>query len=281
MRKNLMWCMALAFVLVACGRKKTVSPVDYTAELPVDSVAGSADSLFFSPEAQDEELPESADELFDDFIFEFAGRKKVQERRVRFPLLVVNRGDSAWVSREEWKYEPLFEHQDYYTVFFNTEEQMELEKRTDLNHVDVEQIDLERKRVKTCHFERLEGEWKLTEESFRDFTPAYPLDRFLEFYHTFVSDEDFQRASIMSPLRYVTTDPDDDFNVIEGTLDVDQWDAFRPQLPSGIITNIRYGQTYDRPGEMVLVKSGISNGLMDILFFKKMGGSWKLAAYEN
>ena len=29
-------------------------------------------------------------------------------------------------------------NQDYYTVFYNDEEQMELEKRTDLNRVDVD-----------------------------------------------------------------------------------------------------------------------------------------------
>lgn len=103
----------------------------------------------------------------------------------------------------------------------------------------------------------------------------------MDFYRRFVSDAAFQQRSVSNPLRYVTTDPDDDFNTIEGTLDHDQWDAFKPQLPDGGITNIRYGQTYDNPDGMILVKAGISNGLMDILDFRKKDGEWKLVSYEN
>ena len=71
--------------------------------------------------------------------FEFARLKKVQLERVEFPLLSIVRGDTAWLTEKQWKYESLFMNQDYYTVFYNDEEQMELEKRTDLNRVDVEQ----------------------------------------------------------------------------------------------------------------------------------------------
>ena len=97
----------------------------------------------------------------------------------------------------------------------------------------------------------------------------------------FVEDADFQSRSVADPLRYVTADPDDDFSMIEGTLDHEQWDAFKPQLPAGRLTNIRYGQTYDDPRRMILVKQGISNGLMDILTFRRRGGNWKLVSYEN
>ena len=45
--------------------------------------------------------------------------------------------------------------------------------------------------------------------------------------------------------------------------------------------HIRYGQTYDNPDGMILVKAGISNGLMDILDFRQKDGEWKLVSYEN
>ncbi len=73
-----------------------------------------------------------------------------------------------------------FHEPDYYTVFYNDEEQMELEKRTDLNQVDVEQP-FGKRLVKTCRFQRLKGEWRLTQESIRDFTTAEPLDKFMDF----------------------------------------------------------------------------------------------------
>ena len=281
MRENVVWCMALAAVLAACNGKRAASKVDYAADSVFESSFGPSDSFNASSASLDEELPKRADELFDDFIFEFARLKKVRLERVEFPLLSVVRGDTVWLTEEQWKYESLFMDQDYYTVFYNDEEQMDLEKRTDLDKVDVEQIHLEKRWVKTCRFQRLKGEWRLTQESIRDFTAAEPLDKFMDFYRRFVSDAAFQQRSVSNPLRYVTTDPDDDFNTIEGTLDHDQWDAFKPQLPDGVITNIRYGQTYDDPEGMILVKAGISNGLMDILDFRKKDGEWKLVSYEN
>lgn len=267
--------------MAACNGKKAASEVDYAADSVFESSFGPSDSFNASSASLDEELPKRADELFDDFIFEFARLKKVRLERVEFPLLSVVRGDTVWLTEEQWKYESLFMDQDYYTVFYNDEEQMDLEKSTDLDKVDVEQIHLEKRWVKTCRFQRLKGEWRLTQESIRDFTAAEPLDKFMDFYRRFVSDAAFQQRSVSNPLRYVTTDPDDDFNTIEGTLDHDQWDAFKPQLPDGVITNIRYGQTYDNPDGMILVKAGISNGLMDILDFRKKDGEWKLVSYEN
>ncbi len=281
MRNFLVWCVVLAVVPTACSRKKTVLEVDYADAPVVDSTFDSQDSLVFPTGTADEVLPERADELFDDFIFEFARLEKVRIGRVDFPLPRVVRGDTAWLTEEQWEYDSLFMQRDFYTVFYNDEEQMELEKSTDLNRVDVERILLDEREVKTCRFERREGEWRLTQESVRDFSDVDPLDRFMDFYGRFASDDDFQRRSVSDPLRYVTTDADDDFNTVEGTLDHDQWDAFKPQLPGGVITNILYGQTYDDPNRMILVKAGISNGLMDILYFRKKEGAWKLVSYEN
>ena len=74
--------MVLSAVLAACDRKKAVSEVDYADDSVIDSLFDSPDSLIFSSGSSDEELPKRADELFDDFIFEFARLKKVQLERV-------------------------------------------------------------------------------------------------------------------------------------------------------------------------------------------------------
>ncbi len=283
MRKKFVWCMLLGAMLASCDRKRVVSEVDYSVENVSDSVdEASSDSLllFPEPEMEEEELPANADELFDDFVFEFSRLRKFQASRVGFPLPVVVHGDTSWIDQEDWRHENLFAHYDYYTVFFNNEEQMEMEKRTDLEHVDMEWIDMEKRKFKTFHFERREGKWMLVEETVQPIVES-PLADFMDFYVRFVEDADFQSRSVADPLRYVTADPDDDFSMIEGTLDHEQWDAFKPQLPAGRLTNIRYGQTYDDPRRMILVKQGISNGLMDILTFRRRGGNWKLVSYEN
>ncbi|MCD8319041.1 MAG: DUF4348 domain-containing protein, partial [Paraprevotella sp.] len=281
MRKNVVWGLLLTVALSACDRKKTASSVDYSE----DSVF---DSLFVSPDSQsvdsepsaDEGFPKKVDDIFDDFIFEFSRLKKLQYERVKFPLPVVDHGDTTWITAKQWTYEKVFSHQDYYTLLFNDEELMELEKRTDLKQVDVEPIHLDERTFRICRFERLKGEWLLTQESNHTFAET-PLADFLDFYNRFVTDDVFQKDHVDDPLKFVTTDPDDDFNVVEENLSHEQWEAFKPQLPSGVITNIHYGQTYNNPNRVVLIKSGISNGMMDILTFRKADGQWKLVTYEN
>lgn len=281
MRKNVWVCMLLAVVLVSCDWKKSASVPGYDDRLLVDSLVNVPDSLMFSPESGEEEgFPESSNELFDDFIFEFSRLEKVQYRRVEFPFPSVADGDTVWIDKKQWTYEPLFNHQDYYTIFYCNEKQMELDECTDLNQVDVEQIDLDRRTFKVWRFEKRTGKWFLTGVALRPFN-ASPLDRFMDFYRGFATDSVFQVQHIADPLRYLTTDPEDDFNTIEGTLDHEQWEAFKPQLPSGVIFNIRYGQEYDCPRHMIMVKAGISNGMIDILTFKKKGSEWKMVSYEN
>lgn len=283
MKKNVVCFVMFAATLAACGHKRVESVEACPEEFVFsDSLEDIPDTLALVSEPEVEEvLPETADELFDDFVFEFARLKKVQRERVKFPLPVILPGsDTLWIAEGQWTHEYLFLRQDYYTVFFNDEEQMELEKRTDLDHVEVEWIMASEQQIKTYSFEREKGSWYLVEENVRPFMDSSLAD-FVEFYERFVSDTVFQTARVADPLLFITTDPDDDFNVIEGTLDKEQWEAFKPQLPSGTLTNIRYGQTYEHPGEIIMVKRGIANGLMDVLTFRKSEDGWKLVAYEN
>lgn len=219
-------------------------------------------------------------EQFEDFIFEFSLAKNMQQQRVKFPLPVITDPDTMWISKEQWKYMPALADSDFYTLFFNDAQQMELE-RTTPDTMLVSLYFLRQRKVMECRFESISGEWFLTQESWRNFGGASVLDKFLDFYREFASDKIFQQIHISTPLRYITTDPDDDFNTIEGTLSAGQWEAFKPQLPAEIVSNISYGQTFSNPRSMIMVKAGISNGLMDILEFKRTGSKWFLVSYEN
>lgn len=282
MNKKIVGYVLLVAWLASCDHKKGESVENVTCtDSATESLWIATDSLILSPDTMPEkELPKTVDELFDDFIFEFAQNKKVQSTRVRYPLPVIMHGDTTWLKQKEWRHEALFLNQDYYTVLFNKARQMDLEKDTSLEHVDVEWMLLNKRLFKTYHFERHGGRWQLTQESVQSFQDS-PLEDFLNFYTQFVSDSVYQMQCVVEPLRFITTDPDDDFQVIEGTLDSEQWMAFRPLLPEETLTNIRYGQTYHDPNQMVLVKKGIANGLMDMLTFEKKSGKWKLVAFEN
>lgn len=76
--------------------------MEYPVEENLDVPEAAADSLDFILEepGAEEKLPVTADELFDDFVFEFARLKNVQIERVAFPLPVVMHGkDTVWFKR--------------------------------------------------------------------------------------------------------------------------------------------------------------------------------------
>ena len=285
MKRSFIWYAVLCcLVLASCGNKSRQTVVDYTLDTDVaDTLLPESDSLLFFEQTSgnDEVLPHSADALFDDFIFEFVRQKKIQLDRVHFPIpMVTHYTDTVWIEREKWHHEYLFLGLDYYTMLFNDVEQTELSKDTELMHVDVERLYLATGQFKRFRFERIDGFWYMTQIDINPLSD-YPLYGFLTFYHNFVSDTDFEQQHLATPLHYITTDPDDDFHLIEGILDHSQWPAFKPQLPKNVLTNVRYGQQYDNPNRVVLVKQGISNGMVDMLTFVRGEKGWLLHTYEN
>ncbi len=280
MIRNTIGTLCLLAALVACGGAKQ-SPEPVPADTLV--VPMPADPALVEEVGQEEEvLPHNVDELFDDFIFNFAQSRRMQLARIAFPLPVMELdGERHTVPRHAWKHEPLFFQQDFYTVFYNSVDQMELGKSTGHEAVDVEWLQPDLSEVRTYSFERRGGVWTLTQEV-KTPLEVHPLSDFIAFYSRFSTDSLFQRASIARPLHYSTFDPEDDMETLEGTLDVNQWFAFENQLPTAPFTNIRYGQTYANPRRMVMQKCGIANGMMEAFTFEKQAdGNWKLTAFEN
>ncbi|MCS2525722.1 DUF4348 domain-containing protein [Bacteroides ovatus] len=70
-------------------------------------------------------------------------------------------------------------------------------------------------------------------------------ENFVEFFGHFATDSLFQSQRVREPLAFVTSDPDDDFSILETTLDLNQWFAFKPVLPVDRLSNINYGQRND------------------------------------
>lgn len=278
----------LVLFLAACDTGKSGSQDDKKQDEMSDSTYSADSDAELSAE---NEIPDddgltykNVDEFFGDFIFSFVQDRHLQKQRVLFPLKYVRETAGGQtvsaIEKNSWKHEPIFISPEYYTVFFNNEDQMELENSTETKVVDIEKINLNKNTIKVFHFEKVKGLWMLCQERETQLDRS-PLAGFLKFYRAFASDSLQQRNAIEDPLRFVTADPENDFGTIEGTLSVDQWFAFKPALPEGELTNVRYGQTYKNPNEIVLVKRGISNGMLDILTFVKKNGRWKFVSYEN
>lgn len=97
-----------------------------------------------------------------------------------------------------------------------------------------------------------------------------------------LQDSLFQSQRVREPLAFVTSDPDDDFSILETTLDLNQWFAFKPVLPVDRLSNINYGQRNDDDSPTkILALKGIGNGFSNILYFRRKAGEWELYKFED
>lgn len=243
--------------------------------LSTDSVdTAKVDSLDALLESQP--MPKAADELFDDFIFNFAGNNKLQQARIKFPLLNINNGDTSYIKKENWQIEHFFMRQGYYTLILDSRKQLNLTKDTNINNVTVEKIFLRKNYVKHYNFNRIRGEWMLTSINSQALQKN-SNSSFLQFYQRFATDSAFQYKSLNETIDFSGPDPDDDFSELEGEIFPEQWDVLGPtDLPSGTIYNIIYGQKYVQNNYKVFLLRGIANGQELEMTFQRKGGAWKL-----
>lgn len=276
MRKFFGALCALGLLMLSCTGNK-----GQRTDIQADSLAVAADSIdtvavdTLEQLIIDTPMPKAADELFDDFLFNFAANKRLQRERVVFPLNVRKKNKDEQIVKERWKMEHFFMRQGYYTLMFNDDQQMRLMKDTSVNRAIVERIQLRKNEVTDYVFRRIRGAWMLLE--IRKTTIEDNVNAsFLEFYRHFVTDSAFQVKSLNRTVDFVGPDPDDDFGMMEGVITADTWEAFAPKLPSKTIYNIVYGDPQEEGDEKIFIMRGIANGLELELRFKKVGERWLL-----
>lgn len=264
----------VCFTSVGCSDKKPAQVHDSTS---VDSVVADTQTVDSTEKLIEETpMPKAADELFDDFVFNFAANRKLQMKRVHFPLPVYHNDKLVKsIGKRAWKMEHFFMHQDYYTLIFDNQKQMNLVKDTAIDHVVIEKVFYAKKTVQQFLFNRINGEWMMTSINYK---PMYSNMNasFLKFYGHFATDSAFQAKHLHNPVKFVGPDPDDDFSTMSGDIEPETWPAFAPQLPHGMIYNIIYGQKYAESNQKIFVIRGIANGMETILTFKRVHGKWML-----
>ena len=277
MKRLLFGAMVLVVLMLSCKGKQTGDTADDVPQDAVDSVAVEDTSAIDTLEQLITEtpMPRAADELFDDFLFNFSANRKLQMERVVFPLLTVKGNDTTHVDKNGWKMERFFLHQDFYTVLFDDEHQMELVKDTSVNEATVEKIYFNTGAVMQYKFRRIKGAWLLLEQKTEPMASNRNVS-FLNFYHQFVTDSAFQTESLAETVQFVGPDPDDDFAQMEGILTPDTWPAFAPELPDRMIYNIIYGKPVAKSDKKIFVMRGIANGLELEMTFRQHGGRWQL-----
>lgn len=275
MKYYLMIITSAILLLCACRGEKTENAEQ--ENVPGDSAT---DSLATDSLATDSmEPPVAADGIFDDFMYNFMRNKKFQKKRIKFPLENLVDGKNKPIAERAWKFDPVYVHEDVYTMLFDDEKSVTSEKDTSVHHVVVEWVYLDKGRVKQYHFSKDKGQWRLVRLDTHDIGKNVNRD-FFKFYSRFSVDAAFQMKHITNPFEFRTYDPDS-FQPMDGLLDVEQWPDFKPDMPSGRITNINYGQHYSSNGQRVLVITSPSAGMSCMLSFKKQKGGWTLVRMES
>jgi hypothetical protein len=278
MRKGVVFVVALAVMTMLIGTGCTDKK-----EAKSDTLAVITDTIDTTSVDSIEEIiaetpmPKAADELFDDFFFNFASNKQLQRNRIVFPLTVKTGEESHQVQRQEWKMEKFFRTQGYFTLIFDNTKQMKLVKDTSINKVTVEKIRLGNGTVEQFQFERKNGQWVLAEIDNISYANTGNAS-FLTFLDKFLSDESSQQQSIENPLPYYGPDPqgEEENKCVNTEIAASEWRDFLPELPTEVLYNIDYGQTNASSNQKILMFKGIANGLETQLVFKKNGKDWRL-----
>ena len=265
---------AVVLLMFSCTGKKS-GQLD---EVPADSVADTIDTTEVDSLEMliaETPMPRAADAMFDDFIFNFVANKKLQKERVVFPLRTREGEKVSMTEKDQWKMEHFFMRQGYYTLLFDSDEQMSHQKDTAISEAIVEKIQLRKKRVTSYYFVRIKGAWMMKEVVVTPIAEN-PNASFLEFYQRFVTDSAYQVAHLNKTVTFISPDPDDDFTMMEGVITPETWSAFAPTLPSKVLYNIVYGKPKPVEDQMIFLMRGVANGLEMELRFKKYGTRWLL-----
>ena len=273
MKKILPSFFAFLAIVFSCQGNKTGSAENVPADS--DSIKDTAACDTMEMLISETPMPKAADELFDDFFFNYAANRKLQLKRTKWPLPVKTDGKMTEIAKEQWKTEHFFMHQGFYTLILNNQRDMMAVKDTAVNTARVEKVFLAKHYVRQFVFNRNNGLWMLDSIVNKPLAQSVNAS-FLNFYHRFATDSAFQCRSVSDIVQFSGPDPDDDFSTMEGVLTPETWPAFAPELPSTTLYNVIYGEPRQGGNQKILVFRGISNGLEMELTFKRQGGRWLL-----
>jgi len=280
MRKGALAVIFAAVVMMIAGTGCTGcagKKGDTTDSVTTDSIATDSVELIDTVESivESAPVPKAADELFDDFFFNFINNRKLQRARVKFPLRVTESGTTHLVQSGQWQMERFFKDQGYYTLIFDNAKQMNLVKDTAVSNVIVERILLQADKVEQFHFNRENGQWLLTEKKTVGLNESDNAS-FLTFLQGFFAHPEDSRH-VQNPLPYYGPDPEDDEGkYLNMHIPAESWAEYLPEVPGEKIYNILYGQHNNAGSEKIFLFKGIANGLETQLKFHNQGGEWKL-----
>jgi len=270
--------LSLILLLTSCGQGKKAEQLAEEAEL--DSIMSEEPDTLQLFEKK--EPPKAVDELFDDFFFTFASDTRFQGQRIRFPLRFKDENAELKLTKADWHEYNRFGQQEFYSVIYEREQDLALQKDTAVHEVSVQWIYLQDGYVEKYNFKRIpEGQWVLFNIDKQDVNDT-PNGEFVKFYSAFISDSTYQRSCLCTPLPLHMTQQVDDEEEGDSQLSADEWFEMKSDMPipKDVLVNIDYGQNYTETGHKNVLMEGVSNGLFMNFKFEKVEGGWKLVGIE-
>lgn len=274
--KQLLWVVWFFIAMIALQACRKEAPAAVEATPLNDSIS---EMVSDSDTIVEDAPPAAADGLFADFIYDFMRRQQFQLSRVTFPLPVKKDGKEERIAREAWKFDHLYAHQDIYTIMYDNPKNLQADKDTTLTHVTVEMIQFKQGTVRQYIFNKKRGQWMLTAIDEHALSSTTDKD-FLAFYQKFATNTDYQHAHIKNPFEFKTYDYDS-FQELEGILDAAQWVDYRPDMPTSLMANIRYGEAQPQSKFRALAIISISAGMGCTMEFHRQSKGWMLTRLEN
>ncbi len=227
-------------------------------------------------------MPKAADELFEDFFFNYAANVEVQRARTIFPMVYEDNGLEVLIeSKQDWKRESFFMADGYYTILCQDQKQLRMLGDTATSEVTVQKLSFPENEVKEWLFSRIKGKWCLRSIGVKELSEI-PDHEFLKFYNTFATDTLHQENYLAEYVTFKGPDPDEDFSTMEGDIMREQWPMFKPWLPENEFYCIRYGkQNNVASDKRYFFVRGISNGIQTDLVFIRKGKTWELVKVES
>lgn len=282
MFKSLFFSIAVFVLMLSCsgsgrGMSGDLSDMDslYADSIELLSLTDTLE-LF-----EEEVLPKSADELFNDFFYNYASDGNFRKMRTTYKYDSAA-GDSVLAS--SMSSNAAFREltvKDFYAVVYEREEELVFQKDTSLSEVIVERMDLDAGIVEQFDFRRYDGTWVMQDVTSTTVDDT-PNSDFLAFYTSFSADSVGRFDNIAEPLKFVMTAEDDEGEDEIVEMGVDEWKEISSDfpLPSHEIINVNYGQTCISNNNKLLLVVGISNGLSLKYRFMKQDGRWMLVEVE-
>lgn len=274
-----------AILWSSCNRERIVTDENGADTLVTeDSLQSDTIALFEEEDDKGLSLDEHTLEVFGDFFFAFTHNNRFQAERIRFPLPVTDMDGTERTIRSGKQFRSEFQmpENDYYTLLLGEAGQVSVLQNDSLvEDVAVQFVDLTQFSVDSYNFHRQDGHWHLISRAVS--APQGTVGDFFRFYERFVSDSLYQQECLARQLRVAMpeTDEEEVDDEIVGTIDSDQWPAFRPEMPEGRFVNIDFGHSLADAHRLVLLQCGFSNSMMDFFTFRREGDRWTMTAYEH